>query len=114
MKKTYSDTLKDPRWQRKRLEVLQRANFACEACDDKESPLHVHHRYYVSGRLPWEYPDFCFMALCESCHQDKKENHSFEPWEEGLNHFGDAICDMMIDALLEKDFDAAHGIITQK
>ena len=60
---TYSEKLKDPRWQRKRLEVLNRANFSCEKCQDHASTLHVHHKYYVSNRLPWEYPDWCLIAL---------------------------------------------------
>lgn len=33
--KTYYELLKDPRWQRKRLEVMQRANFECEDCHKK-------------------------------------------------------------------------------
>jgi len=31
--------------------------------------LSVHHRYYVSGRMPWEYPDWCFKTLCKQCHE---------------------------------------------
>lgn len=62
-KTPYWQLLKDPRWQRKRLEVLNRANFACRECGGTDLTLHVHHRYYISGRKPWEYPDWCFMAF---------------------------------------------------
>lgn len=34
-----------------------------------ESQLHVHHQYYAKGKNPWEYPDDCFIVLCENCHQ---------------------------------------------
>lgn len=74
MPKSYSDKLKDPRWQRKRLEVLQRANWTCECCErnleeGNDAELHVHHRWYNYGKEPWEYPDECFSALCKPCHE---------------------------------------------
>lgn len=65
----YSEKLKDPRWQKKRLEILNRDKWCCRACGDKESTLHVHHKYYITDREPWEYPDICLVSLCENCHQ---------------------------------------------
>lgn len=67
-KPTYYEMLRDPRWQRKRLEVMQRADFACEECGDKETTLNVHHQYYRKGAKPWEYEDDCFLCMCEPCH----------------------------------------------
>ncbi len=67
--KTYSEKLKDPRWQRLRLEVLNRDNFTCRYCGDTKSTLHVHHLYYSKGVEPWEYDDFALMTLCETCHE---------------------------------------------
>lgn len=64
----YAAKRKDPRWQKKRLDILNRDNFACVSCGSTTSPLHVHHRYYVSKREPWNYPDFCLLSLCEGCH----------------------------------------------
>jgi len=55
--RSYAEKLKDPRWQRKRLEVMKRADFACENCGDRESTLNVHHGYYEPGLDPWEYSD---------------------------------------------------------
>lgn len=84
---TYAEKLKDPRWQKKRLEIMQLADFACEMCDDKDSTLHVHHRYYVKGRLPWQYPNFALQCLCSGCHNgehpiDEDDNSfSVQPWE---------------------------------
>ena len=43
MTKTYSQKLRDPKWQKKRLEVLQRDEFCCQLCNDKETELHIHH-----------------------------------------------------------------------
>lgn len=72
VKKTYSEKLKDPRWQKKRLEVLERDKWTCQGCSDKTSTLHVHHQYYISGKEPWEYQNTCFLTLCESCHESEE------------------------------------------
>jgi hypothetical protein len=66
----YYAKLKDPRWQKKRLEILSRDSFTCRLCDDKESTLHVHHIRYAKGADPWDYPDDCLVTLCESCHEE--------------------------------------------
>lgn len=29
---------------------------------------HVHHTYYISGRLPWQYPQEDLQFLCHLCH----------------------------------------------
>ncbi len=68
MAKTYAEKLKDPRWQKKRLEVLEREDFKCEWCGDSDNTLHVHHWYYDRGKDPWEYPAAHLSALCEDCH----------------------------------------------
>lgn len=67
---TYLELLKDPRWQRKRLEVLNAANWRCLCCLDSETTLHVHHRWYERGRKPWEYGLDCLVSLCEKCHEE--------------------------------------------
>jgi hypothetical protein len=68
----YSEKLRDPRWQRRRLEVFQRANFECWSCGAKDKTLHVHHLIYRKGLDPWEYGDDDLRCFCETCHQ---ENH---------------------------------------
>lgn len=67
--KTYSEKLKDPRWQRKRLEILQRDNFCCQSCNDAEKTLHVHHVFYQKGRDPWDYSNCDLITLCDDCHE---------------------------------------------
>lgn len=69
---TYAEKLKDPRWQRKRLEILNRDSFACRECGDGTLPLHVHHGYYESGLAPWEYPDESLRTVCEECHATRQ------------------------------------------
>lgn len=75
MGKEYSQKLKDPRWQRKRLEIFQRDNWSCSVCGDKDTTLHVHHKKYIGE--PWECPDNYLETLCEDCHsfshKDKNE-----------------------------------------
>jgi hypothetical protein len=66
MKQTYSDKLKDPRWQKKRLEVLSRDKFKCRYCDDDGTELHVHHEKYTGE--PWEAPMKDLITICKHCH----------------------------------------------
>jgi len=74
MKKSYSDLLKDPRWQKKRLEIMERDKFKCCDCCDGDIELHVHHKVYIKGNNPWEYPDDLLVTLCKDCHAKYHEN----------------------------------------
>ena len=73
---TYAEKLLDPRWQRRRLEILARAEFSCEHCQDDTSTLHVHHKHYRSRTDPWDYADHELVALCWRCHEDWHEVRS--------------------------------------
>lgn len=64
----YSLKLRDPRWQKKRLEILERDNWQCQICSDEESNLQVHHRAYDKGIEPWDHLDDALVTLCEGCH----------------------------------------------
>lgn len=63
---TYSEKLRNPKWQRKRLEILQRDDFTCCLCGDKETELHVHHLKYTGE--PHEAPSDNLETLCKHCH----------------------------------------------
>jgi hypothetical protein len=63
---TYSEKLRDPRWQKKRLEILNRDCFECVLCGDKETELHIHHKKYNGD--PWEAKDEDLQVLCKHCH----------------------------------------------
>jgi hypothetical protein len=64
----YAKKLADPRWQRKRLEVMQTANWKCRICGDDKEELNVHHPHYDKGMEPWEYLDQSLQCLCKTCH----------------------------------------------
>ena len=66
---TYSEKLKNPLWQKKRLEILNRDNFTGVLCSDTETELHIHHKEYKWGNKPWEYPEDNFQTLCKRCHK---------------------------------------------
>jgi hypothetical protein len=74
MKKTYSEKLKDPRWQKKRLEVMQRDAFKCVWCCDGTKTLNVHHLSYHGD--PWDTPVDQLITVCEECHQQDHEHRS--------------------------------------
>ena len=64
----YSEKLRDPRWQKKRLEIMERDGFSCRRCRGASQTLNVHHLYYEDGKNPWDYPDASLVTLCEDCH----------------------------------------------
>jgi 5-methylcytosine-specific restriction endonuclease McrA len=70
---SYSEKLKDPRWQKKRLEILERDKWTCQACGDKETTLNVHHKIYYANKNPWDYEDDILITLCEDCHKYEKD-----------------------------------------
>jgi hypothetical protein len=65
----YSEKLKDPRWQKKRLEIFQRDNFECQHCHETSITLNIHHLKYIKGNNPWEYDNKYLLTLCEDCHE---------------------------------------------
>ena len=63
---TYAQKLKDPRWQKRRLHVLEQRGWRCERCRDEKTTLHVHHKKYRGE--PWDALDHDLEVLCEPCH----------------------------------------------
>ena len=70
---SYQEQLKSPKWQKKRLQILEIHNFTCEKCNATEKTLHVHHARYIKGRKVWEYDNDVLMCLCEDCHKAEHE-----------------------------------------
>lgn len=89
---SYSALLKDPRWQRKRLEVMQADGFTCQCCFRKDKPLNVHHKKYIQGAMPWEYDTRDLITLCEECH----ERYHYDVKK--MKYFADQL-EMVVDAL---------------
>lgn len=73
---TYKEQLAHPNWQRKRLEMLDAADFTCFMCEATDSTLHVHHRQYFKNRMAWEYGNDQLVVLCDACH--KKEHEAID------------------------------------
>lgn len=71
MSKAYSDKLKNPKWQKMRLLVMQRDSWRCCNCMDGSETLHVHHLSYEYGKDPWDYDISNFETLCSKCHSNK-------------------------------------------
>lgn len=66
----YHNKLKDPKWQKKRLEIFNRDSFTCTLCGDKESTLAVHHKEYAKSGNPWDVDNSKLITVCEQCHQE--------------------------------------------
>jgi len=65
---SYAELLRDPRWQRLRLYVMERDGWACVYCKASHRNLQVHHKHYEKGLAPWEYPASVLVTACEDCH----------------------------------------------
>lgn len=72
-KQTYQQKLKSPKWQKKRLEIMQRDNFYCQNCGNNDSILNVHHKKYVFGKEIWDYDNDDLITVCEYCHSEITE-----------------------------------------
>jgi 5-methylcytosine-specific restriction endonuclease McrA len=68
MKQSYSDQIKDGRWQRKRLEIMQRDDFKCRCCGSQNN-LTVHHIYYLPNKMIWEYDNEGLITVCMEHHE---------------------------------------------
>jgi hypothetical protein len=94
---TYSDLLKDPKWQKMRLKILERDLFTCTYCGEDQETLHVHHKIYLPNRKPWEYSEDCLTTLCHVCHNDASKG-----MKESIQRLGEAIKKF---GLFPKDID---------
>lgn len=107
-KEEYQQLLKDGRWQRKRLEIMQRDDFRCTKCGTTND-LNVHHLRYLTGRKPWEYEDADLITLCGRCH---KETH--EQIEQENDYYKCACRARQLDGLFVyyKQIGELHDVIT--
>lgn len=72
----YREQLRDPRWQRFRLKILERDNWRCTVCGIDVVELHVHHIDY--GRNPWDIPPSSAATVCHTCHAIEHERVTIE------------------------------------
>ena len=67
---TYSQKLRDIRWQRKRLKILERDGWKCQSCGSSDKNIQVHLLHYAKLD-PWDYPDNACQTLCDECKQER-------------------------------------------
>lgn len=72
MNMTYKEKLQHPKWQKKRLCILERDSWRCRSCGSEDKNLQVHHLIYAK-RDPWDYPDHVLRTLCWECHEQRQE-----------------------------------------
>jgi len=60
-------------WKHFRDQVIELDNYTCKNCgrNASEVVLQVHHKQYIKGRMPWEYPLQDCETLCKGCHSSK-------------------------------------------
>lgn len=74
----YKEKLRDPRWQKRKSEILIRDNFTCIGCGNTKDNLQVHHLEYLGNIDPWDYPDDMLKTLCEHCHSKESGRMELE------------------------------------
>ncbi|MCC4245673.1 HNH endonuclease [Stappia indica] len=58
-------------WQKYRNEIIELDGGVCVKCKRGQlqgAALQVHHKEYLPGKLPWEYPYELCETLCRGCH----------------------------------------------
>jgi hypothetical protein len=46
--------------------------------------LHVHHKYYVLNKLPWDYPESALTTVCANCHEAIHKAVTIPVYEESI------------------------------
>lgn len=49
------------------------SNYSIPLLSEKSIVLHVHHKFYIQKKLPWEYADDSLITLCNWCHWELHE-----------------------------------------
>lgn len=94
---TYEEQLKTEQWRNKKEIILHRDMRLCQHCLTGKN-LDVHHKYYLEGKMAWEYPDAALMTLCRSCHAHVHE------W------YNVPVKKMSLDVALERLVTVAQGV----
>lgn len=79
--RSYESLLKSSQWQEKRKQILARDHCDCQNCGEHSESNHVHHKFYLRKKMPWDYPDDALITLCQSCHYQEHKNVNI-PWYE--------------------------------
>jgi hypothetical protein len=79
-KTSYWQKLRDPRWQKRRLEIMDRDKFACRMCGNDRETLNVHHLAYERNGEPWDTDEYLLVTLCEPCHEEFHDANPGANW----------------------------------
>lgn len=74
--------------------------------------LHVHHKFYVLGRLPWEYTLDELTTLCHSCHWELHQNERVKVYKEtfeGIEELTITPCDRCNSAGIFPEYSHVQG-----
>jgi hypothetical protein len=66
---------KDPRWQKRRLEIFERDNWQCLWCGATHKQLAVHHLAYTVDD-PWDAGDNHLLTVCQECHDNDHKSRA--------------------------------------
>jgi hypothetical protein len=78
---------------------------------EKNVYLHVHHKFYVRGRLPWEYQDEELTTLCNWCHWELHKTVKikiFQETEKILEELNYYVCERCHGAGVFPEFSHVH------
>lgn len=82
------DAYRSALWHEFRQEILRLDGYACTRCGRQRKDgvrLHVHHKLYLPGHKPWEYPHDQCDTLCSGCHATE---HGITPPNYGWTFVG--------------------------
>lgn len=96
----------DPRWRKKRSEVLKRDKHKCQICDCEAQDVH-HIKYINSYNAPWNIENDYLVSLCKQCHYKfdgtSSDDYVFIPASQPilLPKYDDECCHLYRDEMLE-------------
>lgn len=94
----YKKQIIHPKWQKKRLEILERDKFRCQHCGSNIDTLNVHHLIYHKNKMIWEYSNKYLITFCNDCHYD---------WHRIKDNINETLC-VNLD-VLEGVFNILNG-----
>lgn len=97
------DDYSDPRWQKLRLQVMDRDGWKCVSCGDTKATLHVHHKRYC-GHI-WDSPKQDLQTLCNACHMSLGQHPKAGVWYE-------RICDIEPDSHVANNWTHKKGEVS--
>ena len=96
----------DPRWRKKRLEILKRDKCKCQICGCDAQDVH-HIKYINSYNAPWNIENDYLVSLCKKCHykfdRTNSDDYVFIPAPQPilLRKYDDKCCHIYRDEVLE-------------